>query len=457
VCVGVGQRPSESLGEDCLFINVFKPTNATADFYLPVWLFIQGGGYADNSNANFNGSKVVQRSGHNIVFVNFNYRVGALGFLASEDVRKDGDLNAGLLDQRKVLHWVQKHIRQFGGDPNHVIVHGDSAGAGSAAYHMAAYGGRDDNLFVGAVAQSTFWPTQRAVAEMEFQYNQFAQDVGCNQTINTLSCLRSAPIETIQKANVNKPFPQGSSAPSPLWYFLPVIDGDLIRGRLYRSFEEGRVIQVPLMVGDVTNEGTSFAYNASTASEVAQFLKNNYPQLTAAELATISQQYGRLEPLPGHAEYFHTAATAYGHSTFICPGNHMAASLARHSSPRMVWNWRFNVQDPTQIAQGLGVPHVFDMNAIFGTSGTNEAVYSYDASNADIIPVTMNYYISFVRALDPNPYRSNSAPEWRPWASTSGMGRRIKLETNSTQMENIPEVQRQRCSMWKDLAVSMQH
>ena len=60
---------------------------------------------------------MVQQSGHNIVFVNFNYRVGALGFLASEKIRADGDLNAGLLDQRKLLEWVQKHIAQVRRNP----------------------------------------------------------------------------------------------------------------------------------------------------------------------------------------------------------------------------------------------------------------------------------------------------------------------------------------------------
>lgn len=51
-------------------------------------------------------------SGHEIVFVNFNYRVSSWGFLASEKVRADGDLNVGLLDQRLALDWVQEHIHQ---------------------------------------------------------------------------------------------------------------------------------------------------------------------------------------------------------------------------------------------------------------------------------------------------------------------------------------------------------
>jgi acetylcholinesterase len=102
--------PSLTESEDCLFINVFTPSGATKDSKLPVWFFIQGGGYKINSNPNYNGTEVIHQSGDNIVFVNINYRVGAYGFLASEKVRKDGDLNAGMLDMRKALLWVQKYI-----------------------------------------------------------------------------------------------------------------------------------------------------------------------------------------------------------------------------------------------------------------------------------------------------------------------------------------------------------
>lgn len=71
-------------------------------------------GYGHNANANWDGNEVVQRSGHNIVMVNFNYRVGLWGFLASERVREDGGLNTGLLDQRMLLKWVKMHIASVG-------------------------------------------------------------------------------------------------------------------------------------------------------------------------------------------------------------------------------------------------------------------------------------------------------------------------------------------------------
>ena len=55
---------------------------------------------------------MVEKSGGNVVMLSFSYRVGLYGFLASERVRQDGDLNVGMLDQRMVLTWVKNHIAQ---------------------------------------------------------------------------------------------------------------------------------------------------------------------------------------------------------------------------------------------------------------------------------------------------------------------------------------------------------
>lgn len=75
-------------------------------------------------------------------------QLGAFGFLSSEDVKKNGDLNAGLLDQRFSLEWIQRHIGKFGGDESRVTIHGVSAGGGSVMLHSMANGGSDgDKLF----------------------------------------------------------------------------------------------------------------------------------------------------------------------------------------------------------------------------------------------------------------------------------------------------------------------
>jgi hypothetical protein len=61
-------------------------------------------------NPNYNGTEIIRSSGGNMIVVMFNYRVGVLGFLASNSFEHDADLNVGLLDQRQLFRWVQTHI-----------------------------------------------------------------------------------------------------------------------------------------------------------------------------------------------------------------------------------------------------------------------------------------------------------------------------------------------------------
>ncbi|KAH7125970.1 triacylglycerol lipase [Dactylonectria macrodidyma] len=452
ICIGLGQTPSSSIGEDCLFVNVFKPSHATETSKLPVWVYIQGGGYRGNANNNYNGTKVIVESDFNLIFVNFNYRVGPLGFLASDKVVEDGALNIGLLDQRRLLWWVQEHIEQFGGDPDHVVIHGASAGGGSVSHHMTAYGGRDDNLFIGAGLQSPFWPTQRTVAESEFQFERLVEATNCTEQDHALECLRDIPVaDLIAAANVT-PYPGASDLPLPHFYWLPVIDGDFIQDHLFSLFDQGKFVNLPSLVTHTTNEGSNYGYNANNTSEVLVFLRNNYPKLTSDNLDDISELYPLDDPLPKHNAYFPSASAAYGDRTFICGGNQAAASIAQHLSPTHVWNYRFNVQDPSSVAAGLGVPHAFDMTAILGVGYAGSAASSYKTTNAAIIPATMHYWISFVRALNPNTYRLSGTPLWEAWGT--GTGKRLKLETNNTAMESVPSLSSERCALWKAIVNS---
>lgn len=101
----------ETLSEDCLFANVYAPSSANNNSNLPVFIFIQGGGFNESPGSN-DGGKLLKASGMNIVIVTFTYRVGPWGFLASKEVQNRGSLNNGLKDQRQMLYWIQQHIRK---------------------------------------------------------------------------------------------------------------------------------------------------------------------------------------------------------------------------------------------------------------------------------------------------------------------------------------------------------
>jgi carboxylesterase type B len=119
--------PVTPSSEDCLFLNVQAPANASN---LPVLVWIHGGGYgAGNGRQDF--STILGVNGNNFVTVAIQYRLGPFGFLASDELYRRGVVNAGLLDQVFALQWVQTYIREFGGDPGAVTISGESAGGGS--------------------------------------------------------------------------------------------------------------------------------------------------------------------------------------------------------------------------------------------------------------------------------------------------------------------------------------
>lgn len=144
----------EATSENCLYMNIWAPANATAGAKLPVIVFIYGGGGTLGSSGMplYGGEHVAE---HGAIFVNFNYRVGILGFMAHPELTKEqgghsGDY--GYLDQNAALKWVHDNIAKFGGDPSRVLVMGQSAGAQSVSLQI--FSPLSKGLFQSAVMSS---------------------------------------------------------------------------------------------------------------------------------------------------------------------------------------------------------------------------------------------------------------------------------------------------------------
>lgn len=125
-------------GEDCLNLNVYRPVAATEDgssvpSLLPVVIYVHGGAFNAGSGTERDMASFVGWAETPVLGVNFNYRVGALGFPSSSAADEEGGLNLGLRDQRMLFEWVRDNIAEFGGDPGRVTVMGMSAGAHSVS------------------------------------------------------------------------------------------------------------------------------------------------------------------------------------------------------------------------------------------------------------------------------------------------------------------------------------
>jgi para-nitrobenzyl esterase len=250
-------RPTDS--EDCLFLNVYTPSKATAKSKLPVFIWIHGGALVNGAGSDYDPSVMV--AGNDIIVVTINYRLGSLGFLAASVLaatapngfQNVGDAgNYGFMDQQFAMAWVQQNIAAFGGDPETVTIGGESAGGLSVSSHLASTntfrGLTGHDLFGGAIIESGayMYHDVPSLATYQTLSNTFAnQDCGGTAT---LACLQGLTVAQVF-AN-ERDFGGFGIAPNFGTKILPL--------DLHTAFSTGQFNHVPVLQGTNLNEGRLF-------------------------------------------------------------------------------------------------------------------------------------------------------------------------------------------------------
>jgi para-nitrobenzyl esterase len=269
---------NEATSEDCLYLNIWAPKAAKK---LPVVVWIYGGGFTigSASMANYSGEPLA-RAG--VVRVNLAYRVGALGFLAHPELSREsgqGSGNYGLMDQIAALHWVQRNIARFGGDPGNVTIVGQSAG--SMAVALLQMSPKAGGLFHRAVGMSgspfggMLGPVPLARAE--------AQGLALQNELGAanLAELRAVPGDRVIAATTVR---------DPI-----VIDGKIVTGTAEDVFQARRQNDVPLLIGFTRDENFLPFGPVASAAELAAAVRARFPAQGDAILAAYAN------PDPGRA------------------------------------------------------------------------------------------------------------------------------------------------------------
>ncbi|KAF4602971.1 hypothetical protein EYR38_003375 [Pleurotus pulmonarius] len=415
--------PAEVMSEDCLTINVLRPAGISSDASLPVMAWVHGGGFDQGSASEYNGTAIVAQSvarGTPVIYVNFNYRLGPLGFPQGREAAEKRALNVGLRDMVLALNWIQDNIGAFGGDKAKVTVFGESAGA--IALGTLMLGDTLDGLARAAIFQSGSAASTISVdtLDREADWHHFVTAIpACSMTAwtrDTFSCIRAADTSSLLPAVVaplalsKQIFPWDNTIDGP-GGFLPDLPS--------RLWERGLFAKIPFISGNNLDEGTLLTHPWVNSTEMLrQTLIANYTPALMGERA-LNESVERLLELypdiPALGSPFRTGNETFGLSSHFKRGCAILGDTIFHAQRRKfsavanrfgVKNWGYLFSDPPTTGPAFqGVAHLAELPYIFGTIDTPS--YAKELSS-----LMIDYWVSFATSLDPNDGKGLRRPVW---------------------------------------------
>lgn len=419
-CPQPGSEPDQS--EDCLFLNVWTP--GLDDARRPVMVYVHGGAYATGSGSDplYEGERLARR--RDVVVVTLNHRLNLFGYaylarLAGSPFAASG--NAGQLDLILALEWVRDGIAAFGGDPDRVMLFGQSGGGAKIATLMAMPGA--SGLFHRAATMSGQQVTAsgpiNATARARAWLDALALPPERAAEAATL------PVERLLRAaEIADPV-----LPYGRLYFGPVLDDVALPRHPFYPDAPAQSAAIPMMIGNTRDETRAFL--AGDASAFSLSWDDLPGRMTLAQMRIdvapegVIAAYRALYPHYSPSEVFFAATTAARswRAAII-----EAEARAAQGSPAFVYqlDWRSEFE-----AGRLGAPHGADIPLAFDTIGRPGSRASGPTAQlmADRIS---GAFAAFAATGEPN---HEGLPDWAPYELTR---RRTMILDAECRMQDDP-------------------
>jgi para-nitrobenzyl esterase len=359
-----------SISEDCLYLNAWRPRGATAP--LPVMVWIHGGAFIMGSGSLpiYDGSALAKKG---VLLVTLNYRLGRFGTYANPALsaeQRDGAVaNYGLMDQMAALRGVRENAAALGGDPRNITVFGESAGASSVNFLLTSPLAR--GLFDKAISQSggaSNAPQPLAAAETAGL--AWARSKGVPH--GDAAALRALPAALVLDAPVRT-------------VAAPVLDGKLVVHDTATAFRLGEAARVPYLTG---------------ANDYEQSLMKWMPGAGTAMLAKMGVAGETIL-----AEYTQAGVTReqaigrmWGEMAMVEPTRRRAKQQAARGVP--VWLYRYSYVPEALRATVPGAGHDNEIEMVFATPSV-QARPGWSAADQQMAETVSNYWVAFARTGAP--------------------------------------------------------
>lgn len=398
--------------EDCLSLNVWTPAGAKSP--LPVMVFIHGGAHIQGSSSQtvsargkplYNGQYLAENEG--VVVVTINYRLGSFGYFAHPALSAESSQkvsgNYGVQDQIFALKWIQANIQAFGGDPNKVMIFGESAGAVSTCILVASPLAK--GLFHAALMQSGLCNLSQTLTAAEQRGQQVVAQTSCKDAPDPLSCLRNIDNKTLMNE-----MPVGTGfgtvgGGNPLEQYSPVVDGHVLPQSPFQMIKDGKHNDVPFVLGSNLEEMSGIVLTPVPTADVYEALvRSAFKNSPKDQVDALLKEYDVTKyPKPVDA-----MADLLTDVQFTCPTLLMAATASKTQTSK-VWRYMFGQRVQTRAGE-LPARHGIELFFVF-QSFVDIPGFSPAAEELKLSQQIMRLWAQFAKSGVPSDSQ-NEVPEW---------------------------------------------
>jgi len=238
------------MGEDCLVLNLWTKT-LDRNAKRPVLVHIHGGGFYGGSgnSPGFDGEDLARFG--DCVVITINHRLGAFGYLnladAGPDFARSGTV--GMMDIAAALAWVKENVAGFGGDPNRVLVFGQSGGGAKTSILMSMPSAK--GLFHRAGVMSGSALRIATAEQAQAGAAGFLKQLGLTKA--DTKKLQALPYETLLAAQATMEAADRAKGEAPR-SFSPSIDGMVLPSHPFDPAAPAISADVPMIVSTVIDE-----------------------------------------------------------------------------------------------------------------------------------------------------------------------------------------------------------
>lgn len=416
-------RTTESVSEDCLFLNVWAP-GADDGRKRPVMFYIHGGAYNHGSGSSplCDGSALARHG--DVVVVSVNHRLNAFGYLYLNRVAPGqfpDSGNCGQLDLVLALRWVRDNIAAFGGDPARVLAFGQSGGGAKIATMMAMPAA--DGLFHRAASMSGQQVTASGPTNATRRTLAYLDALGIKSS--NFASLADMPIDRLVDAlGARDPVLDYDASV----YFGPVLDMRSLTRHPFYPDAAPQSAHIPMIIGNTHDETRAFLrdpkYYELEWDELPALLVPNMRVDIRPDY--VVDEYRRLYPDYTPSQVFFAATTAARSWRGAIVEAEERAQQA--GADTFVYQLDF----PSPLKPELGAPHTFDIPLVFRNLDAPGSIAGTGVQARAVSSMMSDAFISFAATGVPS---SELLPNWTPFTVPD---RQTLIIDAPPRMENDP-------------------